>query len=190
MWGQLSTDIWNFISVHWTFLAWAPAPSFSSLISYGSFQSHLQFRDIVPMPLWSEALISQDIFFYKRNETILGQPNWQKRVWTCWSTLFVEGPTLTVDHATVDLSIRLHSLGGWGCPISIMCRSLTSSSHCRLIGVRDLPSVLVKYGSLRSPISLSPAIGNSNQLSFNGRRERIARKSSPSLGVWGFPNKG
>ena len=43
------------------------------------------------------------------------------------------------------------------------------------IGVRDLPSVLVKYGSLRSPISLS-AIGNSNQLSFNGRRERIARK--------------
>lgn len=57
-----------------------------------------------------------------------------------------------------------------------MCRSLTSSFHCPLIGVRDLPSVLVKYGSLRSPISLSPAIGNSNQLSFNGRRERIARK--------------
>lgn len=37
----------------------------------------------------------------------------------------------------------------------------------------DLPSVLVKYGSLRPPIS---PIGNSNQLSFNGRRERIARK--------------
>jgi hypothetical protein len=64
-----------------------------------------------------------------------------------------------------------------------MCRSLTSSFHCSLIGVRDLSSVLVKYGSLRSPISLSPAYrnGNSNQLSFNGRRERITRKVEGGL---------
>lgn len=63
------------------------------------------------MPLLREALISKNsihFLFWYRNETI--QPNWQKRVWTCWSTLFVEVPPLTVDHAiTLDLSIRLHS---------------------------------------------------------------------------------
>ena len=120
----------------------------------------------------------QDIFFFNRNETILGQPNWQKIVWTCWSTLFVEGPTLTVDHAltldhaTVDLSIRLHSLGGEVVQFQLCAARWHLVS---IAGVRDLPSVLVKYGSLRSPISLS-AIGNSNQLSFNGRRERFWKK--------------
>ena len=135
-------------------------PSFYSLISYGCFQSHLQFRDIVPMPLslkWSpyiEWFKTKTLGFDNRNDTILGQPNWQKIVWTCWSTLFVEGPTLTVDHAltldhaTVDLSIRLHSLGGEVVQFQLCAARwhLVSITHL-LIGVRDLPSVLVKYGS-------------------------------------------
>ena len=84
-----------------------------------------------------------------------GQPNWQKIVWICWSTLFVEGPTLTVDHAltldhaTVDLSIRLHSLGGEVVQFQLCAARWHLVS---IAGVRDLPSVLVKYGSLSSPI--------------------------------------
>lgn len=88
-----------------------------------------------------------------------------------FQNLFVEGPTLTSCAHTRSCDSRsVHPTGRWGCPISILCRSLTSSFF---FGVIDLPSVLVKYGSLRPPIS---PIGNSNQLSFNGRRERIARK--------------
>ena len=92
-------------------------PSFYSLISYG-FSLIFSFGTLfLCLFLWSEALISNDSRPRHWIEMIQSW-NWQKIVWTCWSTLFVEGPTLTVDHAltldhaTVDLSIRLHSLGG------------------------------------------------------------------------------
>lgn len=48
--------------------------------SQGSFQSHLQFRDIVPMPLWSEALISNDSRHFLFYFLIEMRQSWDSRI--------------------------------------------------------------------------------------------------------------
>jgi len=113
-------------------------PSFYSLISYGCFQSHLQFRDVVPMPLslkWSPYIEWFKTKTLNRNDTILELTENSLNLLInplCWRS-YLNSRSCAHTRSCDSRSVHPTTFtGGWGCPISIMCRSLTSSFHCPL----------------------------------------------------------
>ena len=76
----------------------------------------------------------QDIWFYNRNERTaeLTENSLNLLINSlCWRS-YLNSRSCAHTRSCDSRSVHPTTFtGGWGCPISIMCRSLTSSFHCR-----------------------------------------------------------